>query len=271
LAEFKNNPRAARLKDYKNFSMYPKFNYPGHRWGMNIDLNKCTGCSACVVACQSENNVPVVGKEEVALGRHMGWMRMDLYHKGDQENPDSSDFQPMLCQQCEMAPCETVCPVLATVHSSDGLNDMVYNRCVGTRYCANNCPYKVRRFNYFQYSDALAGKQEVRSDSPLAMILNPDVTVRTRGVMEKCTFCVQRIRRGVDDSKAKGEKLVDGAIKTACQQSCPADAISFGDLNDEASDVSVQAKKAQAFKVLDVLNTNPSVSYMPRVRNKGMA
>ncbi|PIR23245.1 MAG: hypothetical protein COV44_03830 [Deltaproteobacteria bacterium CG11_big_fil_rev_8_21_14_0_20_45_16] len=270
LAEFLKDPKAAKKIEFEGESMYEKFHYPGHRWGMSIDLNKCTGCHACVISCQSENNVPVVGKDQVSRGRYMGWLRLDLYHWGEPDNLEASSFEPMLCQQCESAPCETVCPVLATVHSSDGLNDMVYNRCVGTRYCANNCPYKVRHFNFFQYSDALAGKVNVDAASPLAMMLNPDVTVRTRGVMEKCTFCVQRIRKGVDVFKAKGEsKVEDGAIKTACQQSCPADAISFGDINDPNSDVSRMAAKAQSFKVLEVLNTNPSVSYLPRVYNKG--
>lgn len=274
LGKFLKDPKAAEKKAYDNFSMYDPHPYPGHRWGMNIDLTKCTGCNACVVACYAENNVPVVGKDEVAKGRHMAWLRLDLYHEGSAESLEDSSFEPMLCQHCEMAPCETVCPVLATVHSSDGLNDMIYNRCVGTRYCANNCPYKVRRFNYFQYSDNLGDRKgdsiPVSADSPLAMMLNPDVTVRTRGVMEKCTFCVQRIRKGVDKYKAKGfERVPDQSIKTACQQSCPADAITFGDLNDARSDVSLMAKKAQSFKVLDVLNTNPSVTYMPKVRNKG--
>lgn len=278
LSEFLKNPRAAKGKyeeeDPDTESMYTKHIYAGNRWGMNVDLNKCTGCNACVVACYAENNVSIAGKDEVAYGRHMAWLRLDLYHKGSEENPEST-FQPMLCQQCEKAPCETVCPVLATVHSSDGLNDMVYNRCVGTRYCANNCPYKVRRFNYFQYSDSLGGKMEVNFQSPLSLMLNPDVTVRTRGVMEKCTFCVQRIRSGVDEAKSeKGKdfdyRVEDGKIKTACEQSCPAEVITFGDLNDPKSRVSKLAKKAQTFKVLSVLNTNPSVSYMPRVRNKGL-
>lgn len=272
LKEFLADPTAAKEgKKIENFSIYgeKEFVYPGHRWGMAIDLNKCTGCQACIVACYSENNVSVVGPDQIRRGRHMAWLRLDLYYEGDVQNPEAN-FEPMLCQQCEKAPCETVCPVLATVHSSDGLNDMIYNRCVGTRYCANNCPYKVRRFNYFQYSDSLANKIEVSEDNPLAMMLNPDVTVRSRGVMEKCTFCVQRVRKTVDEYKAKGTTdLPDGAIKTACQQSCPADAIEFGDLNNPQHKVSKAAEKAQSFRVLEVLNTRPSIAYLPRVRNKG--
>lgn len=271
LAEFLKNPKAAKEGHGEELiSLYKdnEFVYPDHKWGMAIDLNSCTGCSACIVACYSENNIGIVGEDQVRKGRHLAWLRMDVYYGGEASQPDAS-VEPMLCQQCTMAPCETVCPVLATVHSSDGLNDMSYNRCVGTRYCANNCPYKVRRFNYFQYSDSLGGKLDVAD--PLPMGLNPDVTVRSRGVMEKCTFCVQRIRRGVDEFKQKKEKLVDGAIKTACQQSCPADAIVFGDLNDPESEVSKISKLAQGFKVLEVLNTRPSITYLPRIRNKGNA
>jgi molybdopterin-containing oxidoreductase family iron-sulfur binding subunit len=273
LAEFLQNPEAAKEgeKEEKPFSLYneKEFVYPGHKWGMAIDLNSCTGCQACVVACYSENNISVSGEDQVRKGRHMAWLRMDLYYSGSANEPTSATVQPMLCQQCSSAPCETVCPVLATTHSSDGLNDMVYNRCVGTRYCANNCPYKVRRFNYFNYSDSLGSKMDFTD--PLPMALNPDVTVRSRGVMEKCTFCVQRIRRGVDEAKDKKEKLKDGAIQTACQQSCPADAIVFGDLNDPESEVSKLSEMAQGFKVLEVLNTRPSVTYLPRIRNKGTA
>ncbi|MDB5039031.1 MAG: 4Fe-4S dicluster protein [Bacteriovoracaceae bacterium] len=271
LAEFLKDPKVAKEgeKEEKPLSMYneQEFVYPGHKWGMSIDLNSCTGCQACVVACYSENNIAVSGEDQIRKGRHMAWLRMDLYYSGAEDNPDTANIEPMLCQQCTNAPCETVCPVLATTHSSDGLNDMVYNRCVGTRYCANNCPYKVRRFNYFNYSESLGSKIDMID--PLPMSLNPDVTVRSRGVMEKCTFCVQRIRRTVDEVKDKKEKLKDGAIQTACQQSCPADAIVFGDLNDPESQVSKLAATAQSFKVLEVLNTRPSVSYLPRIRNKG--
>lgn len=270
LADFLKDPQTAHPKyKHKMTSLYneKEFVYPGHKWGMSIDLNKCTGCSACIIACYSENNVAVVGVDEVRKGRHLAWLRMDLYFSGAPESPEAA-FEPMLCQHCDKAPCETVCPVLATVHGSEGTNDMIYNRCVGTRYCANNCPYKVRRFNYFGYSDALAGKVEMQE--PLQMLLNPDVTVRSRGVMEKCTFCMQRIRKTVDEYRTNsGTKLPDGAVKTACQQSCPADAIVFGDLNNPESEVAQMSKKAQGFKVLEVLNTRPSVTYLPRVRNKG--
>jgi molybdopterin-containing oxidoreductase family iron-sulfur binding subunit len=247
------------------FSIYPEneWVYPGQKWGMAIDLNSCTGCNACVVACYTENNVSTVGRDEVIMGRHQAWMRLDLYHSGEAGSPESA-FEPMLCQHCEAAPCETVCPVLATVHSSDGLNDMVYNRCVGTRYCANNCPYKVRRFNWFQYSDKLANK--VEKQDPLPMLLNPDVGVRTRGVMEKCSFCVQRIRAEVN---SRTERVKDGHIQTACQQSCPADAIIFGDLNDPESRVAQLSGASTGFRVLELLNTKPAVTYLPRVRNKG--
>ncbi len=272
LAEFLKDPKTAKGSEEheKKLSMYSEneFVYPDHKWGMAIDLNACTGCQACIVGCYTENNVPIVGEKEVVMGRHMAWLRMDLYYGGEPEAPEAT-FEPMLCQQCDNAPCETVCPVLATVHTTDGLNAMTYNRCVGTRYCSNNCPYKVRRFNYFQYSDAYARKLDVAD--PLPMMLNPDVTVRTRGVMEKCTFCAQRLMRAKDEFKDKGTKVPDGAVKTACQQSCPAGAISFGDLNDPQSEVSKMAAKAQAFKVLEVLNTRPNISYLPRLRNKGAA
>jgi len=249
---------------HPTFSIYDskEFVYPGHKWGMAVDLNSCTGCNACVVACYTENNVSTVGPDQIAKGRHQAWLRLDLYHSGDAANPDST-FEPMMCQHCDLAPCETVCPVLATVHSTDGLNDMSYNRCVGTRYCANNCPYKVRRFNWFQYSDKLG--YQVEKTDPLPMLINPDVSVRTRGVMEKCTFCVQRIRSETSDRMTR---VKDGSIKTACQQSCPADAIVFGDLNDPESEVSQLAKVTTGFKVLEILNTKPNVTYLPRVRNK---
>jgi len=277
LDKFLDNPEAAKVGmiDHPQFTMYSEVEhlYAGHRWGMSIDLNKCTGCQACVVACYSENNIPVVGPDQVEMGRHMQWLRLDLYYQGEPEQPEAV-FQPMLCQHCERAPCETVCPVLATVHSSDGLNDMVYNRCVGTRYCANNCPFKVRRFNYFPYSESMAGKHAVDEQSPLALMLNPDVTIRSVGVMEKCTFCVQRIRRGVDEIKAQmgsdyRHRIPDGHVQTACQQTCPADAITFGDSNDPNSRVTRKSAQAQGFKVLEVLNTNPQITYLPRVRNKG--
>jgi Fe-S-cluster-containing dehydrogenase component/anaerobic selenocysteine-containing dehydrogenase len=259
---YQKNPGSG-IHRHKVFSIWPSHQYSKHKWAMSIDLNTCTGCSACVVACQSENNVPVVGKKYVMEGREMHWLRIDRYYKGSVNAPEAV-FQPMLCQHCENAPCETVCPVLATVHNDEGLNDMVYNRCVGTRYCSNNCPYKVRRFNWFNYS---------KREAPMHMALNPDVTVRTRGVMEKCTFCVHRIREatraGVETRK--GGPLKDGHLKTACQETCPADAIVFGDLNDKESAVAKLFADQRTYGLLEDLNTAPRVRYMSRVRNADRA
>jgi Fe-S-cluster-containing dehydrogenase component/anaerobic selenocysteine-containing dehydrogenase len=237
----------------------------GRRWGMAVDLNSCTGCSACLIACQAENNVPVVGQDEVRRNREMHWIRIDRYYSGTPGNPGNDDelevaHQPMMCQHCTHAPCETVCPVLATVHSEEGLNEQAYNRCVGTRYCANNCPYKVRRFNWFDYP---------HEDRLQNLVFNPNVVVRSRGVMEKCTFCVQRIEENKIESRRLGQPLTDGAIKTACEQVCPAQAITFGDLNDPNSRVATLASGRRAYRVLEELNTQPAVRYLKLVRHDG--
>jgi len=221
---------------------------------MVVDLAACTGCSACVVGCQAENNVPVVGRDEVRRQREMHWLRIDRYY-----GADGTVHQPMLCQHCDNAPCESVCPVLATVHSSEGLNQQVYNRCVGTRYCANNCPYKVRRFNWFDYP---------HEDKLANLALNPDVTVRMRGVMEKCTFCVQRIQGAKAAAKAEGRPLADGDVQPACVQSCPTRALVFGDTNDPDSAVSRARKDRRFFRVLGELDVKPSVGYLATLRNR---
>lgn len=250
-------------------------------WGMSIDLNKCTGCNACVVACQSENNIPIVGKADVRRGREMHWLRIDRYFGDNLYNREAAEsddkqiiHQPVTCHHCENAPCETVCPVAATTHSSEGLNDMVYNRCIGTRYCGNNCPFKVRRFNYFNYTDAVtflkypgADKLSPGDRAIQHMMMNPEVTIRSRGVMEKCTFCVQRIQNGKIKAKVEHRELGANEIRVACQQACPTQAIEFGDLNHPESRVHAAHHNPRAYYMLEELNIVPRTKYLARVRN----
>ncbi|HEY4911783.1 MAG TPA: 4Fe-4S dicluster domain-containing protein, partial [Methylomirabilota bacterium] len=241
-------------KDASHPSMYPSVKYPEYRWGMVVDSDACTGCQACVVACSAENNVPVVGKAQVAYGRAQQWIRLERWEHGP-KGKTTSVFQPMFCQHCEIAPCEPVCPVYAAYHTKEGLNAQVYNRCVGTRYCGNNCPYHVRRFNWFNYSWA----------SPLEIQLNPDVTVRQLGVMEKCTMCLQRIEKGKNEAREAGRAIKDGDIQTACQQTCPTQAITFGNLKDGGARVSKLSASPRSYHVLRALGTRPAVTYLAKV------
>ena len=265
LAEYRAHPNFPTLEEKpldERTTLYPQWPYQGYKWGMTIDLNVCTGCSACIIACQAENNIAVVGKDQVARGRHMHWIRVDRYYSGNLDNPAMYN-QPVPCMHCEDAPCEVVCPVAATVHSNEGLNEMVYNRCVGTRYCSNNCPYKVRRFNFYLYSDW--------NTQSLYGVRNRDVTVRSRGGMEKCSYCVQRIHETKIKADKEDRRVRDSEILTACQQVCPTQAITFGDLNDKASKVAKLQALQRNYGLLDDLNTRPRTTYLGYVRNPNEA
>jgi len=264
LEEYSKNPEFAHDKDVELFSITGEHKYEGEKWAMAIDMNKCTSCSVCVASCNVENNIPVVGKDQVAVGREMHWMRIDRYYSGSSEDPIVSN-QPMLCQHCDDAPCENVCPVNATNHSPDGLNQMVYNRCVGTRYCANNCSYKVRRFNFYDFRDHFEDGYYANDVTPL--VNNPEVTVRSRGVMEKCTFCVQKISEEREDAIRDGRAVSGDNVVPACQQGCPADAIVFGDSNDPDSKIAQYRKHQLGYDVLQNLNVKPNVTYIAKLRN----
>jgi molybdopterin-containing oxidoreductase family iron-sulfur binding subunit len=270
LAEYLKSPDAGNEMHMdvvkQNLTLYDIPSYPGYHWGMAINLNACTGCGNCVISCQAENNIAVIGKEQVRNRRIMHWIRIDRYYSKDPANPEVVHM-PVMCQHCNNAPCENVCPVAATPHSSEGLNQMAYNRCIGTRYCMNNCPYKVRRFNWFEYYDN--EKFDYHQNSPVGkLVLNPDVTARSRGVVEKCSFCVQRIQEVKLKAKLEGRPIADGELMTACQQSCPGDAIVFGDMNDPGSLISRLKAEPRTYQLLEQIHTLPAVNYMTRIWNK---
>ena len=266
VAGYRKNPKfVAEMTEpgYHEMSLYPGFEYKSHAWGMAVNLSACTGCNACVVACQAENNIPSVGKDQVRRGREMQWIRIDRYFEGPPESPTAVN-QPVFCMHCEKAPCEVVCPVAATTHSEEGLNEMTYNRCVGTKYCSNNCPYKVRRFNFYEFNDD-------KNLPSMTLLANPDVTVRTLGVMEKCTYCVQRINRARMAAEKENRRVRDGEIVTACQQVCPTEALVFGDVNDPASKVAALKKEPLNYALLETLNTRPRTTYLARLTNPSPA
>jgi molybdopterin-containing oxidoreductase family iron-sulfur binding subunit len=257
--------RLRELQDYDDQEHHPPehefkdllqpHEHPVYRWGMVVDRNACIGCSACVVACYAENNIPVVGRDQYLRGREMGWIRIERYYKS---RPGEAQYIPMFCQQCDNAPCEPVCPVFATYHTHEGLNAQIYNRCVGTRYCANNCPFGVRRFNWFNFG----------FPEPLNLQLNPNVTVRSKGVMEKCTFCIQRIVHAKDLAKDENRKVKDGEVVPACAQTCPTQALTFGNLKDPRSEVVRKARGPRGYKVFEHLNTKPAVTYLKKITTR---
>jgi len=298
LTAFEKDPKSGTEQQEGGPSAWPEHPYPNARWAMAIDLSRCNGCGKCVIGCQAENNVPIVGRQGIIDGRDMSWIRIDRYYDAPKKEGGWGDdvwdgplavveepqtlFEPMMCQHCENAPCETVCPFVATMHSEDGLNEQVYNRCVGTRYCANNCPFKVRRFNFWEYSttkesalfralDRRLGRQsDLNARGPLQMKNNPEVTVRSRGVMEKCSLCVQRIREARAEATREGKKkdhFPDGAVVTACMEACPTGAITFGDVNLPGTRVAALAASPRAMKLLEATGVKPSISYLTKVRN----